>query len=164
MPSTPRNAFVALCNWAAGENWCWKMHCTTCGHMLFRYSLRDVAKGLHPDSTGWRVSGNRVDLAHGRQPADLGELPPLSGWPEDDQVRLNEILANVAPGDIAATCRFPDWLGYLGLALHYCENIEAKTRRVTRTWVPQLVPMMVDDAREGLLLRETLASQSDALT
>ena len=58
MDKTPnaRSAFDALCSIAAKENWCWKINCTTCGHMLFRYGLHELIRGKHPDAPEWIVS------------------------------------------------------------------------------------------------------------
>ena len=164
MDAPARNAFVALCDWAAGERWCWRMYCTTCGHMFFRYGLREVAKGIHPDSGEWRVSGDRSDLERGSPAEELGPLPPLGAWPLEEQHRLNAVLAPASLSDIAAACPFPDWLGYLGLGLHYCEDAERESRSLTTVWIPQLVGMLPPDSPSADFLRGVADDQDKVLT
>ena len=48
------------------------------------------------------------------------------------------MLADASMREIASLARFPDWLGYLGLALCYTEAAEVSVRRLTKAWVPQL--------------------------
>ncbi|MBI4987482.1 MAG: hypothetical protein HZC23_01570 [Rhodocyclales bacterium] len=110
--------------------------------MFFRYGLREIARGIHPDSKEWRVSGDRSDLERGSPAEELGPVPSLGPWPLEEQRRLNAVLAPASLADIANACPFPDWLGYLGLGLHYCGDAEAESRALTSAWIPRLVVML----------------------
>ena len=67
------NPFEALCSLASREHWCWKMFCTTCGHMLFRYAFRQLASGTSPDDEGWLVHHPVVQSEYSLQ--GLGPRP-----------------------------------------------------------------------------------------
>ena len=162
--ASSRNAFEALCNWAAGERWCWKMYCGTCGHMWMRYGLMEIAKGVHPDSSAWRVSGDRNDLMRGKPAYDLGPLPPLDGWPMAIQEGLSAVLVTARLRNISAASSFPDWLGFLGLALHYTEDAERLSRVVTQSWAPQLVSFLPTGSDASKLMIELLGQQNGVLT
>jgi hypothetical protein len=162
--STVRNSFVALCNWASSEGWCWKIFCTTCGHMNFRYGLREIADGNHPDSSGWRVSAYRSDLARGSPAADLGPMPRRPPWPIEEQRRLIAVLSTASVTDIARDCPFPDWLGYLGLGLHYSEDAERATRALTANWIPQLIELLPPHSLSIASLRKVLDNSGMTLS
>jgi hypothetical protein len=159
-----RNAFDALCELASKEKWCWKISCTTCGHMYFRYGLREILLGRHPDSAEWVVTQTHPVLKRGGQPTELGKLPPRSGhWPIAEQELLLHVLAGANIGRIRSICTHPDWLGYLGLALLYSEEAEREARLITKAWVPQLIQDRPQAcARE--LLESILASNEAILT
>jgi hypothetical protein len=136
------NAFEALCARAGTEKWCWDIGCTTCGHLHFRFAFRDLSTGLHPDSPAWRV--------HRAETNGYGDLPRR--FTVEEQERLVEIFAHASVAAIAASTPFPDWLGYLGLALLYTEEDEQKNARLTHSWVPQLLSLLPENspARDGL--------------
>ncbi|MDP2834076.1 MAG: hypothetical protein Q8Q28_12455 [Pseudomonadota bacterium] len=162
--TTDRNAFDALCSLAAKEKWCWKIYCTTCGHMLFRYALHEILLGHHPDSSSWVVSQSHPVLSRGSQLKELGPLPPRwESWAIGEQHQLAQVLIGASIHDIRSSCSYPDWLGYLGLGLMYSKDAELETRAVTKSWVPQLL-----EEREGVhaqqLLRSIASSNNLVLT
>lgn len=161
----PRNAFDALCSIAAKENWCWKINCTTCGHMLFRYGLHELVRGKHPDAPTWIVSQSHPVLHRGGQPKELGALPPRwTPWPLEEQRQLGRILSGARLLDIRSTCRHPDWLGYLGLGLKYSEEAEQEGRRVTNAWVSQLLPMYPSESAAARTLTAILSDGQRVLS
>lgn len=81
----------------------------------------------------------------------------------DEQYSLVEILAGASIHDIRYTCKYPDWLGYLGLALMYSRDAEQVTRALTKAWVPQLIEERAG-TRAQQLLQSILASNTDVLT
>ena len=134
-----RNSFEALCVLASKEHWCWKIHCTTCGHMYFRHGLHEILLGKHPESPSWLVSESNPILFRGGQPKSLGKLPPRwESWPIDEQQSLSQILIGVDLLYLRENCSYPDWLGYHGLALFYTEDTEKESRNITKALVPQL--------------------------
>ena len=130
------NAFEALCLLASKERWCWKNGCTTCGCMHFRCAFRLLTEGEHPHSENWHVTKRRPPRMDG----------PLSWSIEmDEQRKLARIMAGASVNRVAEICRFPDWLGYLGLALYACSDVEAADRRLTDAWVPVLRELVSAD-------------------
>lgn len=159
-----RSPFEALCELAAREHWCWKIICTTCGHMCFRYGFRELSRGKHPSSPGWLVSRHDPDLYSGGEPRELGPLPLLGGWSIESQRALASVLVNACLSDIRSEARFPDWLGYLGLGLFYCKDSERYDRLLTKQWAPQLLEMLPRHARSRSNLREILNDPKRFLT
>jgi len=47
------------------------------------------------------------------------------------------IVAGVSLFDLNRHCRFPDWLGYIGIVLAYTEKVEQSTPLLTKKLVPQ---------------------------
>ena len=69
-----RNPFVALCEYASTNNWCWKLFCTTCGHGAFGISISKLVHGKHPDDDSFWPYGKKnhsplkEDLKAGKRP------------------------------------------------------------------------------------------------
>jgi hypothetical protein len=147
---TERNAFEALCEIAARERWCWNIMCTTCGHMDFRYSFLELALGSHPERAGWITRAKN----HRQLQTRLGALPRSLGT--DEIERLGSILVGASLRRIARSCPFPDWLGYLGLALFYTRGSEQVARRITNAWVPQLQELVQPGTPADTMLRGKL--------
>lgn len=156
--------FESLCTLASREHWCWKMVCTTCGHMLFRYALRHLSLGADPGSSDWVVHRDHPVLRRGSALRELGPIPPLASWPIEEQRKLKEMLKTANLSSIAAGCSFPDWLGYLGLALHYTEEAELEDHALTHSWVPQLARLVPDDSPAYKMLAELEADRAKPLT
>ena len=132
-----RDPFHALCLLASRESWCWDLSCSTCGQVEFRYAFRELVAGKHPDAPEWIVS-------RGKQPA-FGKLlpaPPRGRWPLEEQQKLAGILTRTDLREIHEACRFPDWLGYLGLALATTEDAECLDRKLTLCLIPQLMELV----------------------
>ena len=141
-----RNAFLALSELAMLERWCWNLSCGTCGHGEFRWSLRALAAGDHPDDP------NR-SLRRGLTFTEISEIhgprPPSRGWPLHEQRLLQAIVADVKLVRLASGW-FPDWLGHLGVALAYTEEAESGDALITRNLGHQLL-VMVDDYSSAAL-------------
>lgn len=161
-----KNPFEALCVLAANERWCWKMYCGTCGHMIFRYGLWEIARGKHPNKSDWLVSKNRNDLGRGRPVKEIGPIPPFAPWPMDIQTALSDILSDADLKNIRYSCsfRFPDWLGYLGLGLHYSEDVEKIRRVISQSWIPQLIRFLPPDSLASNVLGNIVTSGDEVLT
>jgi hypothetical protein len=140
------------------------MVCTTCGHMLFRYGLRQLALGADPGAPTWLVHSHHPVLRGGAPLRELGPVPPLGGWPIEEQRRLVAVLQNANLQAIASRASFPDWLGYLGLALHYTEDAEVEDRELTRSWVPQLADLVLPESSAWRLLAEVVADEDRTLS
>jgi len=155
MAGTPRNAFTALCELGSRAGWCWRLVCTTCGHGPFRWALQALAQGKHPEDLGWPVHGDETSTTLARH---NGPLPPGPPWPLPVQRRLQEIVASSDLRDVAANAMFPDWLGYLGLALWYTEDAERADSVISRGLVPQLLGFVSPGSTAEMVLREVTRS------
>lgn len=155
-----RNAFTALCNLASNESWCWKITCTTCGHMYFRYGFQELILGKHPDSSDWLSGKNHHDDLQ----INMGPMPTLGSWPLAKQRSLASILTDASPKEISSIARFPDWLGYLGLGLLYTEAAETGQRLITKRWVPDLIEMLEPNCNSRIQLEHIIHDTSKILT
>ena len=133
--------------------------------MYFRYGLREILLGNHPDAPSWVVSKNHPVLYRGGQPRELGPLPPRwEPWPIDEQHRLGQVLIGADISNIAVSSTYPDWLGYLGLGLKYSEDAERETRAVTKSWVPQLMKLRGHNVRAYDMLQAVQDSDDGVLS
>ncbi|MEY4705952.1 MAG: hypothetical protein RL042_2157 [Nitrospirota bacterium] len=150
-----RNRFESLSLLAAREQWCWNLVCTTCGHMVFRWGLTALAKGVHPDDPEWLVhwgpeqTSTRLARVH-------GPMPPPSGWPESEQRAVQEAVRGCRLELLAGESRFPDWLGHLGVLLRYTEDAERDNLLLTRELVPQLAGFVESGSSADTMLRQRL--------
>lgn len=149
-----RNPFIALCELATRENWCWKIFCTTCGHMYFRYSFKELIKGKHPDQNTWAICKKN----HHNLSSLLGPLP--RSFNIDNQISLQGIAREVVLDDLRKTAKFPDWLGYIGLLLFYTEEAEGKNRVITKALVPQFLKTIRPNTPAYELLEEIMKNKS----
>ena len=122
--------------------------------MLFRYALQQLAFGADPGSSAWVVHQDHPVLRRGSPLRELGPIPPLAGWPIGEQRKLKEVLQTANLSYISTRCSFPDWLGYIGLALHYTEEAELEDSGLTRAWVPQLASLVQAGSATHRLLLE----------
>jgi len=135
-----RNFFVALCEYASKNNWCWNLYCTTCGHGPFSIALSKIARGLDPDSDNFWTQGR------GKQPAleesELyGDFWRNSTPTIEIQNKLASIVADAKLADIKTVARFPDWLGYIGLVINHCPNHGAR-KIISDAFSPQFIDML----------------------
>lgn len=149
-----RSAFVALCDLASREHWCWHICCTTCGHGHFRYGFKELARGKHPDAPDWLV---REVLSYSFT-EKLGPVPRRGDltWTIAQQEELAKYIAEASLGDIISVADSPEWLGYLGLGLLYCEDEEKKSRRITLALIPQLLARVPPSSEAHVLLDNIL--------
>lgn len=131
-----RNAFEALCELASSEGWCWNICCSTCGHMYFRYAFIELLLGKHPDSSTWITRQSNHHSLNSRLGNAVSDILKLD---KDQQQQLIGIFAGASLTNLRRACRFPDWLGYMGLALLYTEEAEPEGRTLTKAWLPQLL-------------------------
>ena len=77
----------------------------------------------------------------------------------EEQRALCLHLADVDLSRISSTCKFPDWLGYLGLVLYFTSSDEWRHRTLTKAWLPQLLEMMAQDPPRAKHLGGILESE-----
>jgi len=141
-----KNQFECLCKLASDENWCWKLHCTTCGHTLFRYAFRLMSRGIKVQdevrmtfSGIYRASGWIVRVDNNRFESQLGVFPRR--WHITTKDKIVKICTGADLEVIANNCKYPDWRGYLGLvAAHMSSNSDAY-KELSVNWAKQLLKM-----------------------
>jgi len=140
------NQFEELCKLASDENWCWKLICTTCGHMHFRYAFAEIAAGKSPTDPAWIIHGRITRYSN-----SLGPLP--SNYTEEQKENISKICRNANLSSIAEACKFPDWLGYLGLVLEHIYSGTDSYKKLSESWASQLSELV----SEGSDIRMKLA-------
>ena len=138
-----RNSFVALCDYASQNNWCWKLYCTTCGHGAFRVTFSRIARNEHPDDASFWPYGMEMHpppLKESNVYADFWTGKEAS---PEIQMKLATIVAEAKLVDIQAVARFPDWLGYIGLVIGHCFCYEARNK-ISESFLPQFIEMLKD--------------------
>lgn len=133
------NQFVALCNLASTENWCWNLFCTTCGHMHFRYAFAELTEGKSPADPEWLIHRRKT-----RYSDRLGPLPRR--YTEEQKEIMQKICREADLSEIASSCRFPDWLGYLGLVLQHTYSDSESFKALSSQWASQLADLVSSDA------------------
>lgn len=129
------NAFQNLCLLASKESWYWNLAFTTCGHQNFRYAFLELSRGKEPESDGWVINN-----ANQKNFNKIGELP--RGFTPAERESIISICRNANLVDIAASCKFPDWLGYLGLIIHYVSASGESFKLLSKIWAKQLIAMV----------------------
>lgn len=135
------NAFEMVCKLASDQNWCWSLGCTTCGNTHFRYAFVELARGNVPSDKSWAVSGRITDYA-----ATLGPFP--REFNKDQKVKVLDICNKADLDIISGSCRFPDWLGFLGVILHYMSSIPETNayKNVSQNWADQLLHFIPENS------------------
>ncbi len=150
-----RNSFVALCEYASQNNWCWKIFCTTCGHSAFKISFAKIIKGQNPDEESFWPHGkeNHGPLKEMEQQRDF-----IGAASIDAQIKLASIIAGAKLSEIQSVVKFPDWLGYIGLVIHHCPSHEAR-KIISDALLPQFIEMVKDDKEIYKYLHEKQTKQ-----
>ena len=149
------NAFEQLCRVASKENWCWRIGCTTCGAQHFRAGFYYVGQGMIPDTATWKE--------------DRKKIPFERNFPKEVTNKLLSSVCDANLMNIYKSCRFPDWLGYLGLVYHFFGGFgnyfgtallmgNVPMVEVTRNIAPQLLEMVEGDSKSYSFLSEIIDS------
>jgi len=109
------NQFEDLCSLASEESWCWKVICTTCGHLHFRSAFLELTQGKSPTDDNWVTSIGNDDIMR-----SSGEFPRRFTRQQKETLAIICRSANLST--ISQNCKSPDWLGYLGLALYHARE------------------------------------------
>lgn len=105
--------------------------------MHFRYAFVELANGKSPADPDWQVHAKNTDFSA------LGEFPYRLSK-EQKQAILKECLdADLLA--IAKNCRFPDWLGYLGLILTHTSGSGSFYQQLSMKWSAQLIKVVITD-------------------
>jgi hypothetical protein len=138
-----RNPFLALCDNASQNDWCWNINCTTCGHGAFRVSFNKLmTRDEHPDDASfWPFGkGNSEPLQEFKKHPEYRDYY----YTYDNQQKLVEIVVGAKIADINTLCRFPDWLGYIGLVMAHCPSRRAQMT-LSSHFIPQFLTFFEKD-------------------
>ena len=116
--------------------------------MHFRYGFKELIDGKHPNKEGWVVNRN-VSITG----QVVRALPAMGGFTEKEQEILSQLVLEVSLDEIRAVSKSPDWLGYLGLVLVYCDS---KKEQLSEVWAPQFLSMLPSTSRAYSLMTEVL--------
>ena len=134
------NQFEALCKLASDENGCWKLGCSTCGHFHFRYAFLELATGKSPKDSNWIVNFRDAKYCD-----SLGDIP--TSFTEEQKRTINNICADSNIKAIAESCRFPDWLGYVGLVIEYTRSSTESYKKLSKSLAFQLSEMISKESK-----------------
>ena len=151
------NRFETLCLKAARERWCWNLACTTCGHGVFRWAFKALSRGLDPTDPSWPVhwgSGQTFTTLG----AINGEWPDPRSWPIEAQGALQDAVVGCDVQRLSEIVHFPDWLGYIGLALRYTEKAENSNLALTKHLAPQLMTLVIPGSPADRMLGDIMQS------
>ena len=132
------NQFESLCKLASDETWCWNLGCTTCGHMHFRYAFLELTKGKSPTDSQWQIHDRNTTYDH------LGSLP--RNYTEEQKEIIHKICCEADLGIIESSCKFPDWLGYLGLILEHTYSGSKTYTELSSSWASQLIELVTSQS------------------
>jgi hypothetical protein len=110
--------------------------------------------GSHPDDADWKGEFRFVEAAtgtapyreivvnpeKGKFPSRYPEYPPPRDLSLQDQLKLQAVVKGVRIARLNMI--EPRWLGYLGVALKWCEEAESSNRILTRAFVPQFAELL----------------------
>jgi hypothetical protein len=125
------NSFLLICNYASRRNLCWNIFCTTSGIHEFRSGIYALMKGNHfTDDDQWLTLCKTY-------------TGPWFEWPvsEIEYEKFSKVVQNCKLTDVAESCKFPDWLGYLGICLSWLEKWEQEEKHLTQIWGTQLMEL-----------------------
>jgi hypothetical protein len=125
------NSFLLFCNYASRRNLCWNIFCTTCGSHEFRSGIYALMKANHfTDDDHWLTLCKTYK-------------GPWFEWPvsEIEYEKFSKVVQNCKLTDVAESCKFPDWLGYLGICLSWLEKWEQEEKHLTQIWGSQLIEL-----------------------
>ncbi|MBW1869935.1 MAG: hypothetical protein JRI73_11790 [Deltaproteobacteria bacterium] len=146
--STRMNPFESLCKLVSDKNWSWKLVCTTCGTEDLRYALMELATGKSPEDGDW-LSGYST-----KSPDQGGSPPRRYTENQKEKILSNCLKANIFA--IAEACRFPDWLGSLGLVLEDMFTYSETYRLVSSSWALQLGELVSAESKIHTRLQEVV--------
>lgn len=114
--------------------------------MHFRYAFAELAAGKSPEKSGWIIHGRNT-----RYSKSLGPLP--RNYSGEQKEVVIDICRNANLSSIAEICKFPDWLGYLGLILEHMYSGSVSYKELSEGWAFQLTELVA----EGSMLRSRLS-------
>jgi len=120
--------------------------------MEFRFGLFQLGIGISPIDADWK------DPSAYMRSAQQGELHRITREIRSSEA-LHRTLADADLKILALNCKFPDFLGYLGVALFFTMEMELGNKLITPSWVPQLQSMVSPESKADQILSRLCADQ-----
>lgn len=99
--------------------------------MHFRYAFQELAVGKSPQDSEWVIRHRRT-----RYKDTLGPTP--KHYTDEQKEAVLRICIDADIKRIAEHCKFPDWLGYMGLVLAYMEYDTPLYKQLCDRWAERL--------------------------
>ena len=122
-----KNNFEILCQLASKNNWCWTIGCTTCGCWDIRAGFYAIAKDIDLiNIESIKIKENYRDLNY------------------SDANKIINIVSEANLDVIKKDCKFPDWLGYIGLVFNLIVPIvfPFDREKLLEAFCPQFISML----------------------
>ena len=133
--------FNELCKLSESEKWCYKIYCSTCGHMYYRYAFKEIVNGSRPSDPFWEASNDRSERLHSKYPS-LVDDTELNF---NDQLNLAKIVSKTDIRRLHKEISNSDtWLGALGLVLHKVYGNHEAIELITESLSPQFLKLDID--------------------
>jgi len=102
--------------------------------MHFRYAFAELSLGKSPQDMGWLIHQG------------LGDLSAIGTFPRNFTQVQKEVVLNICSEadieEIASGCKFPDWLGYLGLVIEDMNSHSEAFQSLSSKWASQLMTLV----------------------
>jgi len=106
--------------------------------MHFRYAFLELTKGKSPTDSQWQIHDRNTTYDH------LGSLP--RNYTEEQKEIIHKICCEADLGIIESSCKFPDWLGYLGLILEHTYSGSKTYTELSSSWASQLIELVTSQS------------------
>ena len=138
------NKFHILCLQASESNWCWDIYCTTCGCLEIKAAFYAI--------------GNNTEMSE----ANIMKIRKEHNleFTDDMIAKIIKVASKVDLSKIQNSCKFPDWLGYIGLIYHLFGDIGRFNlmRELSKSYCPQFIKMVNRDSVAFKTLSEIIES------
>ena len=123
------NKFEELSILASKNNWCWRMPCTTCG-------CSNIIAGFYAIAYNIDLSSGNIDSIIRRE--DFRILDYSSA------TKVIESVSDANVDVIKKQCKFPDWLGYIGLIYWFVVPIVStkSSKELSKSLCAQFISML----------------------
>ena len=108
--------------------------------MHFKYAFKELAEGKSPEDQAWVV--------HSSETSYHRLLVPIPRqYSESQKEKILNICLNADIHSISKNCKFPDWLGYLGLVLEHMHSGSKIYKSVSVKWASQLKELVPEHSQ-----------------
>ena len=115
-----------ICRLASHDNWCWNLYCGTCGHQEF---IKALLLNIHVTP---HINGDNKTLLF------LNSKP------------LHKNFARISIHKLSRECKFPNFLGYLGIGLYYTRYHESQNNILSKNLIPQLLELIIKNKKSEI--------------